>query len=82
LRDSDLKVPEDISVVGFDDLKFSALLDVPLTTIAQPFREVGEKAMEILIDKIEGKNKVSRQIVLKPKLVIRKSAASQIKTKS
>jgi DNA-binding LacI/PurR family transcriptional regulator len=76
IKDAGLKVPEDISVVGFDDLNFSALLDVPLTTMAQPFKEIGEKAMEILLDKIEEKSQEPRQIILKPKLVIRKSTAS------
>ncbi|MDD5698290.1 MAG: GntR family transcriptional regulator [Victivallaceae bacterium] len=73
IKDFGLKVPEDISVVGFDDLKFSALLDVPLTTAAQPFREIGETAMRILLDKIEGKDKDLRQIILKPRLIVRKS---------
>jgi DNA-binding LacI/PurR family transcriptional regulator len=80
IKDVDLKVPEDISVVGFDDLKFSSLLDVPLTTAAQPFREIGAKAMEILLDKIEGKNNENQQIILKPKLIIRKSASSPNKS--
>ncbi|MDD5699355.1 MAG: GntR family transcriptional regulator [Victivallaceae bacterium] len=75
IRDLGRKVPEDISVAGFDDLKFSALLEVPLTTMAQPFREIGEKAMKILLDKIEGKNQEIQQLILKPKLIIRKSVA-------
>ncbi|MDD5600115.1 MAG: substrate-binding domain-containing protein [Victivallaceae bacterium] len=75
VRDLGLKVPEDISVVGFDDLKFSAFIDVSLTTMAQPFRDIGKTAMRILLDKIEGKDKEIRQIILKPKLIVRKSAA-------
>ena len=76
IKDVGLKVPEDISVVGFDDLKFSSLFDVPLTTVAQPFREIGEKAIKILLDKIEGKDKATRQVVLGPRLVVRKSACA------
>ncbi|MFA7183304.1 MAG: GntR family transcriptional regulator [Victivallales bacterium] len=76
IREAGLKVPEDISIVGFDDLKFSALLDTPLTTVAQPFREIGKTAMRILADKIEGKSKEIRQVVLEPKLIVRNSTAS------
>jgi len=76
IKDAGFRVPDDISVVGFDDLKISSLLEVPLTTIAQPFREIGEKAMEILIDKIENNTRTLQQLVIKPRLVVRKTSAT------
>ncbi|MCD4824929.1 MAG: GntR family transcriptional regulator [Phycisphaerae bacterium] len=77
IRDAGLKVPDDIAVVGFDNLKFSSLLEVPLTTVAQPFYEIGRKAMEILIDKIEGKVSETQQIVLEPRLIVRDSCGAK-----
>jgi DNA-binding LacI/PurR family transcriptional regulator len=73
IKDAGLKIPDDVAVVGFDNLKYASLLEVPLTTVAQPFKEIGQKAIEILISKIEGKSKELNQIILKPELVIRKT---------
>lgn len=56
LRTVGMRVPEDIAVVGFDDVLVAAFIDPPLTTTRQPSAEVGEVACEMLIDRIEGKN--------------------------
>jgi DNA-binding LacI/PurR family transcriptional regulator len=83
IKDIGLSVPDDISVVGFDGLRFSSLLNIPLTTMGQPFREIGEKAMEILLDKIEGKTGGQiRQIILKPELIEGRSIAAPPQSKS
>ncbi|MDD2485750.1 MAG: LacI family DNA-binding transcriptional regulator [bacterium] len=66
-----LNVPEDISLVGSDDLAIAAMLTPALTTVAQPKCRLGEIAAEMLLDLIEEKN-VSSQI-LEPELVIRES---------
>ena len=70
-----LRIPKDIAIVGFDDHQFSSLLNPPLTTVHQPMRELGFKAAEMLIKKIENseKSKKSQSVVLDPKLIIRKS---------
>lgn len=74
VKDFGLKVPEDISVIGFDDSDIAALLDPPLTTVAQPFYEMGVKACEKLIKLIESKRRSRPKIdVLPAKLVIRGS---------
>jgi DNA-binding LacI/PurR family transcriptional regulator len=52
LREAGHKVPEDISVVGFDDIEFASIANPPLTTIRQPLHEMGAKAAELLIRKI------------------------------
>jgi LacI family transcriptional regulator len=74
IRDMGLRVPEDISVMGFDNLDFSAQIDPPLTTVAQPFYEMGVRACRRLIDLIEkGRTNKPKVEVLPAKLVIRKS---------
>jgi DNA-binding LacI/PurR family transcriptional regulator len=67
------RVPEDIRVGAYDDIDFAAYLKVPLTTIRQPKYLLGEKATELLIEKIKTKNSVSKHIILDPELIIRRS---------
>lgn len=75
LKEAKLEVPKDIALVGYDDIEFSSLLEVPLTTVHQPRYRIGEEGAKILIDRIEGKDSEDlHQIVLKPELVIRESA--------
>ena len=74
IRDMGLRVPQDISVMGFDNLDFSTQIDPPLTTVAQPFYEMGVRACLRLIDLIEkGRTKRPKIEVLPAQLVIRKS---------
>jgi DNA-binding LacI/PurR family transcriptional regulator len=54
LRARDLSVPEDISVVGYDDIPVASFVDPPLTTVRQPMREVGALAAKVLLDRISG----------------------------
>lgn len=56
LTEKGLKVPEEVAVIGFDNVDISSMVNPPLTTVAQPFYEMGEKAIELLIRKIEEKN--------------------------
>ena len=74
IRDAGLRVPQDISVMGFDNLDFSSQIDPPLTTVAQPFYEMGVRACRRLIHLIEkGQNSRTKVEVLPAHLVIRKS---------
>lgn len=69
-----LKVPDDISVIGYDDFPWIPLLDPPLSTVAQPAYEMGVKAAALLISNIKRKRKRRPQIIqLEPQLVIRNS---------
>lgn len=69
-----LKVPEDISLVGFDDIPLAQAIYPTLTTIAQPMVEIANVAMDMLVKQIHGKVTNSRdQIVLQPKLIARDS---------
>ena len=69
-----LRVPEDLSVVGFDDLDTSRLIQPALTTVRQPITEKGRKAAEILMTLLQG-NKRCDHVVLPVSLVVRQSTA-------
>ncbi len=70
-----VRVPEDIAVIGYDDIELAAGAAVPLTTIRQPRRELGMEAAELaLAETAEGARHEHRQIILAPELVIRESA--------
>jgi LacI family transcriptional regulator len=69
-----VRVPEDLAIVGYDDIPFAACARVPLTTVAIPMRRMGELAAELLFDRMEGKGpRESQQTLLAPELVIRAS---------
>ena len=81
-EDHNLKVPGDISLVGFDDVFWASLIKPSLTTISQPKSEIGEKSAELLLEEIKHKelskthkNK-PRKIFLEPKLIVRESTAN------
>ena len=74
LRDFGLQVPDDISVVGFDNIPESALSDPPLTTIDQSIQQMGFEAVKLLIDLIEGGPERSRHVMLPTRLVVRQSS--------
>lgn len=73
-----LKIPQDLSVVGFDDVTFSEMAEVPLTTVAQPAYQIGCASVEKLLDVIGGENALERRIVFPPELIVRKSTARPI----
>jgi len=68
-----LAIPHDVSVVGFDNIPESALIEPPLTTIDQSIQEMGRRAVELLIAVIEGETGLTQQITLPTRLVVRQS---------
>ncbi|MDO9546105.1 MAG: LacI family DNA-binding transcriptional regulator [Pelolinea sp.] len=68
-----LKVPDDISLVGFDDINLSRYTVPPLTTISQPLHEIGEQALNCMIEKIKDPNKSPKTITLNLRLAERQS---------
>jgi LacI family repressor for deo operon, udp, cdd, tsx, nupC, and nupG len=70
-----LRVPEDISVVGFDDIRFARFSDPPLTTIAQPMGDIGREAATLLIEILNQANVAPRKHMLPTQLVVRGSTA-------
>jgi LacI family transcriptional regulator len=74
-REIGMVVPDDLSVVGFNDIPQSELFDPPLTTVHVPQEEMGVLAAAILIDALEGKHLARRQVMLETELVVRGSTA-------
>lgn len=73
VKENNLKVPEDIAVVGFDDIKMALMCEPSLTTISQPTFEIGKKAMDLLIKILNKKIIKKRNYILENKLIIRGS---------
>jgi LacI family repressor for deo operon, udp, cdd, tsx, nupC, and nupG len=73
IKSKGLRVPEDVSVVGFDDIRFARYMDPPLTTVAQPKGELGREAMSMLIEMLRGIDVPARKRILPTQLVIRDS---------
>jgi LacI family transcriptional regulator len=76
LREAGHKVPEDISVIGFDDIEFASIAYPPLTTIRQPLHEMGARAAELLIRKIADNESPQDNICIRPELVVRSSTCA------
>ncbi|MGP4076893.1 LacI family DNA-binding transcriptional regulator [Halobacillus sp. K22] len=74
-----IKVPEELAVVGFDNIKFSAIFDPPLTTIAQPKFGMGKRAMEMLIKRFNGESLDQMEHTLPDELIIRESCGAKLR---
>jgi LacI family repressor for deo operon, udp, cdd, tsx, nupC, and nupG len=72
-KERGLRVPEDLSVVGFDDIRFARYVDPPLTTIAQPMREIGERTARLLFEILNGGRTTPASVTLPHRLVVRRS---------
>jgi LacI family transcriptional regulator len=68
-----VRVPEELSVVGFDDNPIAAHARIPLTTIQQPLKEMGRLGMELLMQQVTGKRKTPSKVLLQTKLIERQS---------
>ena len=74
-QEAGLRVPEDISVIGFDDIQGAAYSTPSLTTVRQPLAHMGRLAAQTLLARIEGEKDSSPEILIEPELVVRKSTA-------
>jgi DNA-binding LacI/PurR family transcriptional regulator len=70
-----LRVPEDISIIGFDNIPVSSMVDPPLTTIDQPVGQIGYQSCELLIEKINNPLSPPKKIFLDTELIVRESTA-------
>lgn len=76
LRDAGLIVPDDISVIGFDNIVLADLLDCPLTTVHQPVRRLAERSCALLLDRIKGEvSGPGAHEILPTRLIVRESTA-------
>jgi len=75
IKSHGLKIPEDISVVGFDDIRFAEVTDPPLTTVRQPRHDIGERVMTMMLGLLRGESPKSPRIILAHELIVRGSTA-------
>ncbi|HLW99840.1 MAG TPA: LacI family DNA-binding transcriptional regulator [Candidatus Acidoferrales bacterium] len=75
IHEAGLRVPEDVSVVGFDDIQGAAYCNPALTTVRQPLEKMGEIAARSLLDRIENPKTYVPEIAIEPEFVVRKSTA-------
>jgi LacI family transcriptional regulator len=72
----DLRVPDDVALVGYDDIDFARAAVVPLTSVRQPSGLIGQTAMEILQEEIDDPTREPRRVVFAPELVVRASTVT------
>jgi LacI family transcriptional regulator len=72
-QEAGLRVPKDISVVGFDDIRIAVYNNPSLTTVRQPLQKMGEIAARALLDRIEGHDDGVPEIAIEPEFVVRNS---------
>jgi LacI family transcriptional regulator, galactose operon repressor len=75
IQEQGLRVPQDISVMGFDDIPGAAFHTPSLTTVQQPLNRMGEVAAQVLLERIEGQKEYPSEIAIEPELVVRESTA-------
>lgn len=78
-RSLGLRVPEDVAIVGFDDIQQASQLETPLTTVAQPRYEIGVRAAHLLIDRLKGIKTGLSQLILPTSLVVRESCGARMR---
>lgn len=76
--EADCSVPEDLAVVGYDDLEIARFTNPPLTTIAQPKKEIGVQAVHLLVDRMSQKNRPPSRLILPPELIVRRSTQHMV----
>lgn len=74
IRNRGLRVPEDVSVVGFDDINSAAFQNPSLTTVRQPLEAMGKTAVKILLERLAG-GEDPQQVVVQPEFIVRESTA-------
>jgi GntR family transcriptional regulator, arabinose operon transcriptional repressor len=78
LLEAGIRIPEEIRMVGFDDVKYASMLPVPLTTQHQNCADIGSIAMSAMLERIEHPSLPTRDILLQTGLVIRKSCGARL----
>jgi DNA-binding LacI/PurR family transcriptional regulator len=73
LQGAGLRVPEDVSVIGFDDIQLASYSNPTLTTVRQPLQKMGEIAARTLLDRIENRSEYIAEIAVEPELIVRHS---------
>lgn len=75
LKDNGYKVPQDVSLIGFDDVEADLMLSPPLTTIRVPKIELGVEALKLLVNTLKNKKSLSKKILVPVELIVRESTS-------
>jgi len=78
LREGGRRIPDDVSVIGLDDVEIASYLDPPLTTVSQSIATMAETAMQLLLDIVRGNPIAQTQITVQPRIVVRASTRSVV----
>jgi LacI family transcriptional regulator/LacI family repressor for deo operon, udp, cdd, tsx, nupC, and nupG len=81
LRERNTRVPEDVALVGFDDMPWSAEFRSPLTAVSQPTYELGQEAVHLLLRRIAQPDAPVRTVVLNTRLIVRESCGVLLKVR-
>jgi DNA-binding LacI/PurR family transcriptional regulator len=73
INDAGLRIPDDVSVVGFDDIAVAVFATPSITTIRQPLQQMGETAARVLLDRLRNNRKHRAEIAVEPELIVRES---------
>jgi DNA-binding LacI/PurR family transcriptional regulator len=73
-----LRCPQDIALVGFDDFEWAAVMHPRLTTVRQPTYEIGQRAAQLLFERLEKRDSVPQEVRLLPQLIIRESCGASL----
>ncbi len=76
LHEAGVRIPDEIAIVGFDDMPWATSLSPPLTAVSQPATEIGSTAAGLLLDRIARPDRASRHVILATKLVVRASSGA------
>jgi len=74
-HEAGVRVPQDLSLIGFDDIELARFASPALTTIAQPKQRIGIVAVDMVLERIQGGRVKARQVILQPQLVVRNSTS-------
>ena len=77
IKEHGLRVPEDIAVVGFDDIEAASLVEPALTTVRQPLHDIGQVACKTLLQLINGEQPSIKKVAFDPILIVRKSCGAK-----
>jgi len=76
IKEKGLNIPSDIAIVGFDDIEAASLVEPSLTTVRPPLEDIGGRAIELMMDAIKDPQRPKEEIILKTKLIVRKSCGA------
>ena len=76
IRELGLRIPDDVAVIGYDDMPWAPAFDPPLTAVRQPGYEMGRRATELLLERVEDPEREPQVVMLQPELIVRRSCGA------